>query len=212
MPWLCYRAIACQLANPQFGSVPGHLGMTPAGPCEVPAVGTDSRKRVKVITFDDDSGTVGTIDRHSDDLVNRLASCLVAFSPTDDPVSIRRDSAVSVTQASRYRGLFCDCLRLPVRFLPVQTLIFEIRKEDRVAINAIGAAAVFVHPRAGIECGRDRVGYFSFRRTADDGDAAGFIRTALEPVQFAVRKMEFAETDTGGREQRAGDRRFPGTV
>ena len=198
MPWLCYRAIACQLANPQFGSVPGHLGMTPAGPCEVPAVGTDSRKRVKVITFDDDSGTVGTIDGHADDLVNRLASCLVAFSHTDDPVSIRRDSAVSVTQASRYRGLFCDCLRLLVRFLPVQTLIFEIRKEDRVAVNAVGAAAVFVHSCAGIECRRDRVRYFSVRRRADDGDAAGFIGTALEPVQFAVRKLEFAKANTGG--------------
>src|SRR5438128_5731142 len=114
MPRVCYRTIACQLTNPQFGSVPGHLRMTPARPREIPPIGTDSRKRVEVITIGDDSGSAGTVGRKTDDLVNRLESFLVPLAHTDDPVSIWRDSPVSVTQASWYGRLFCDCLRLPV--------------------------------------------------------------------------------------------------
>src|SRR2546427_10943082 len=106
--------------------------MTPARPREIPAIGTDSRKGVEVITMGDSFGAAGTVGWKADDLVDRLATRLVPLSHTDDPVSIRRDSTISVTQASRDGRLFCDCLRLPVRFLPVQPLIFEIRKEDRL--------------------------------------------------------------------------------
>ena len=119
------------------------------------------------------------------------------FSDADNPLSIRRHSAISVTQASRWRLLWCDCLWFSVAFLPVQTLVLEIRKEDRVAEHAIGAAAVFVRAGARIERRRDGVRNFSIGRTADNRDSAGFIRAALEPVQFATRKMEFAEPNAG---------------
>src|SRR5438034_1401379 len=108
MACVCNRTIARQLANPQFSSVPRHLRMLPASPGEMPAIGTDSRKRVEVIT-----------------------------------------------------------------------------------------AAVFVHAGARIDSRRDGIRHFSVGRTADNRDSAGFIWTALEPVQFATRKMEFAEPNAG---------------
>src|SRR5437773_2175968 len=117
MACVCNRTIARQLANPQFSSVPRHLRMLPASPGEMPAIGTDSRKRVEVITAGDDSDFAGIAGRNTDDLVRCLASLLVPFSDADNPLSIRRDSAISVTQAPRRHLLRCDCLWFSVAFM-----------------------------------------------------------------------------------------------
>src|SRR5207253_1846824 len=116
-----------------------------------------------------------------------------------------------IPQTAGSRRFRCDGLRRTIWILPVQPLVFKIGKENGVAVNEVGAAAILVRARPGVEAGRDRIGRRAILRATDDGHAAGFVRTAFEPVKVPIGKLQLTEADTRRRQQRARDRRFPGT-
>src|SRR5438105_309510 len=146
-----------EFANPQFRAIPWHLRMTPARPRKAFAVGTDSREGVKVVAFENDSRAAGTVGRHADDLIDRLAALFVAFPHTKYGLAIRCDAPVCITQACRLARLGCDDDRLRFRFLPIQTLIFEVREENSVLVNEICLASILVGAAARAESLRNPI-------------------------------------------------------
>src|SRR5262245_8204965 len=140
-----------QCADPQFGSIPRHLGMAPAGPREFATVPADSRKRIKVVPTQNDSWAARAVGGNCNDLVDRFTALLVPFTNANDGLSIRCDATICVTQARRRGRIRCDRQRHGACILPIQTLIFEIGKEDGAIVNEICAATILVDTTARIE-------------------------------------------------------------
>src|SRR5262245_44600681 len=105
----------------------------------------------------------------------------MTFADADDSASIRCRATVGVAHASRSRRSRRDRHGFATRTLPVKALIGEIGKEHGVAVNEICAAAVFMDSRSSVETlGSDIAGI------RNQHDAAGLIRTALQPIQISV--------------------------
>jgi hypothetical protein len=119
------------------------------------------------------------------------------FANAKDRRAVGRDPAVRIPQSARRRRLGCDRARSAAWILPIQTLVFEVRKENHVVVYEVRTPAVFVRARSRVEAGRDCIGRPAIRRATDNGDAARFVRTALQPVNHAIGKLKLAEAYAG---------------
>src|SRR4051812_44600650 len=114
----------------------------------------NSRRRVEVIAACDDARFVGTIRGKRHEFVDRFSGGLMAFPHADDGFSVRRHTAVGVTQTGWNFRLRSDGPGQREAVLSVEYLIDEVAEENAVAMREIGAAAVLMSTSPGIESRR----------------------------------------------------------
>ena len=87
-----------------------------------------------------------------------------------------------------------------------------MRKVDDGVGHGIGAAAVFVNARAGVERRRIHVGHTAVAALADDDIASRLRGASLDPVDVVAVEADLLEPDDAGDNDVAGERRFPGAI
>ena len=136
----------------QLGAVPGHPRQVPREPRQgrSPSAemrGDEKKSRPPTIV----RGSAEPSVRHGHQLVHDIGDRraeVVALAHADPPPAVRRDLTVCVPL--RRVGLRRDRLRCATRVLPVEPGVGQVREEHRAAVDRVGAAAVLVHPRAGV--------------------------------------------------------------
>src|SRR5688572_21121189 len=122
------------------------------------------------------------------------------FTDGNDRPAIRRYASIGIT---RSRG--CSCRRrywpsVGTRILSIETLVREVGEKNRVVMQEICAAAIFMHTCSSVKAG-NRIRGLAVEFCRDNNDAAFFLRTAFKPVHFAIGKFGLAEPDSSGRQK-----------
>ena len=146
------QAVRGEIGQPQLAAIPGHIGMIPAQPGQLPSVRAGARVRVEITARGDDLRlAAGGGDKHQ--LVVGAEVILVALADTDKIFRLAGgggdDAPVSVAQPpgkSRRRG---ERGQLAVR-QEIEALIAEIGKEEPALVDEIRAAAVLMHGGANV--------------------------------------------------------------
>ena len=211
------QAVAAQLGQPQLGPVPGHVRVVPFQPGQAAAVGADPGAGVEVAPggqHDRLATHPAAVGRQHDQLVVDLA-VVVVFANADQPPAVGGRAEVGVAVGGRGRRLGGDRDRPGrARVLAVQALVGVVAEEHGVAVDGVGAAAVLVHPGAGVESLGGQVGGLPVRSGLDPADdlAAAFQRAALDPVDGSCLDPDLVERHPAGGDQLGADRRAPGAV
>ena len=206
-----------ELANPQLGAVPRHVGVVPLQPAQVEAVGAHPRCRDEIRTGDDHDRLAAGLGLDGDQLIVDLTAC-VALADADDPPPIRGEGAVGVAIAHRFRRLGRERHRevepswLGVGINPVEALIGPVGEEERVVVQPPGAAAVLVHPGAGRELLAEHLDGIATQPVAHHRDPTGLLGARFGPPDVIVADPALAQADGAGDHQVGGDRRRPGPV
>jgi hypothetical protein len=87
--------------------------------------------------------------------------------------------------------------------LDIEALVGKIGEDNRAVRNRVVAAAVFVHPGAGIKADGSSIRHLSIRRTANNDLPPALLRSPLDPIDIvAVKpylfKPNFARCDDVG--------------
>ncbi len=200
-------AVGADFGRPQPGAVPGHVGMVPAEPGEVLAVGAEARRAEEIVAFGQHPARTLTVQAERHDAVHGLALAAMVLAHREDAAAAQVGLEIGIAQAAG-RGQRLRCL---ARSQPVQPLVGEIDRDDHAIAHQPGAAAILVHAGADIEARRGDVGA-TVRALRHQHGAAGFLRPRLGPVDHAAVERRLAEPDLRRRHQLRRDRRAPRSV
>ena len=114
------------------------------------SIRTETRRRVEVVSGGEYPASIVLLEIQPHQRIDRLAARYgVVLSDADHPAPAAIEDAVRIAQI-RVRG---DRPWLGPGILAIETLIREIREEDRTLRDLERASSVLVHPRSSIERG-----------------------------------------------------------
>ncbi len=206
---LAQAAIVANFGRRQRGAVPGHVGMIPAEPGELPAVWAEAGRAEEVVALGQDPAGILAIQADRDDAVDRLtAAAMILADRKDAPAGGVRLEIGIAQLAIAFRG---QRLRRRPAIDPMEALVGEVRRHDHAVRHQPGAAAIFVHARADVEACRRDVGT-AVGPLPDQYGPTTFLRPRLGPVDQAAVETGLAEPDLRRRHQLWRDRRSPCSV
>src|SRR5439155_12129462 len=112
-----------------------------------------------------------SVGGNRDDLVHRLAAARVVLAHAVDRPPVGGHLEVGVAKRARLRRLRCDRL-----LAAVDAPVLVVREEQRLAVRAVGAAAVLLDTRARAEARADRLGALAAVRARAHDDLAAALR------------------------------------
>ena len=171
-------------------------------PREATSIGRESRAADEIGARDEHLLVIAA-EGDRDDRVHRLAIAAVVLAHADEAPARGIELEVRVAQRARpgVRGDRLGRARGGVS-QPVQPAVAEVRVDDQVAGDEIGAAAVLVDARADVDPGRAEVCGRSVGVAPDEDLDAALGRPPLEPVDPVAVESRLAQAHDAGREQR----------
>ena len=196
--------------EPQLAAVPGHVGVVPGEPGQGAAIGAEPRAGIEVGARDQHPpGLRRALQGEAHDLVDRLGRALaMVLAHADEAIAAAVHDRVGVTPRAlrRERG------RFGAGGLSIEARVGEVAEHHEALGGDEGAAAVFVHPAAGVEGGGGEVGESAVGRAPHDHRAAAFVGARFAPVDLAGGRRHLAEGDGPLHHRGGADGRFPGPV
>ncbi len=196
-----------QVGHPQFGSVPGHVGVIPGQPGE--PLSPDTRSGEEVVSARYDPWRQRAVEGEEHQLVDGFRLGPVVLPHRQNQVTVEGEVGVAV--AGRNGGLGSDRPRFGT-IQPVDPLVFETRRHDQPVADREVATAVLVSPGSGVESGRRNIPEGAVGGEPNDHAAALLRRPRLDPVHVVAVHSHLVEADTGVGEHGRRDRRLPGSV
>ncbi len=203
--------ILADLGEPELGPVPGHVRVVPAEPGELPAVRAEAGRAEEVVAGGQlAAGVALLVEPDRDDTVDRFARGSVVFAHGEDASTAGIELEIGVTQPlvrgrrQRYRRARCR--------QAMEALVGEVDRDDHAVPDRIGAAAIFVDPRADVEGRRRQVGGRPVQGPSHQHGAAAFLRPDLEPPGDLAVEHWLRQSDLGGGDQTGRDRRSPTAI
>src|SRR5688500_2906626 len=123
--------------------------MAPGEPRQAPAVWTESRCRIEVVSRCDDFLRGAVVERNADEGIDRFTGRPVIFADGDQPATGRIDDEISVETPAIARDRYRWHVRATTSGCgdPVDTLIAEVREKHDPVRHHVWRTAVLVHAR-----------------------------------------------------------------
>ena len=198
-------AVGIELGQPQVAALPRHARMVPAQPGEPAAVGRQARAGEEVVAAGQHRLLAGA-QGDGDDRVDRLARGRVVLAHGDQPVARRVEHRVGVAEGAAAGD---GPRRLAAAHAPDPLVGVVAEEELAVGGDDEGAAAVLVHPVAGVEGRRVDVGAASVGGALDDDVATVLGRPAFAGEDGVAGDRDLAEAHGGGGQRLGAERRPP---
>ena len=195
--------------DPQAGRVPGHVGVVPLEPGEPRPVRGDARRRDEVGPRDEDARVAVAVERHVDDLVDRLALAAVILADRDEAAARGVEPEIGVAPRAGRRDR--DGGRDP-GVEPVEPAVGAVGEGHDAAGDGIRAAAVLVDPGPDRDRRVGQVRDRAVRGRPDQDPPAGLGRAALEPVDVVPVEPWLGKGDQVADEVVHPDRAAPRSV
>src|SRR5579884_1857365 len=169
--------------------------MIPRQPGQAGTIGTQTRRRVKVVTGYQCVHIFTTIQRYANERIYCLSLLVgMVFANTYQASTFPIDGAIGITALPR----FSNWRRLFSRTNAIKTLIGKIREVDSAFMHHITATAVFMYQCAGIKRLRNNIANRAIVPAAFDYSMApAFCWSSLYPVNIAMIKRHFHQTNCG---------------
>src|SRR4030095_14326746 len=195
-----YRSVFIQFADPKLRTIPRHIGVTPGQPGQSGAVRTKPRRGVKIISRDQSLSGVFCPEVDAHESINGFPVTRMVLAHAEKKISPAVDLSVGVAHVRSGS----ERPRLRARSLDIEALVGKIREDNRAVRNRVVAAAVFVHPGAGIKADGSSIRHLSIRRTVHNNLSPALLRSPLDPIDIAavepyLFKPNFACRNNGGR-------------
>ncbi len=200
------RTVGGDFCAPQFGAVPGHVGVIPGEPRERARIGAQHGRREEVVAAGERvSRAAREVDAH--EAVDGFGAARAVIFHDRDEAPVRGvDDRVGIADVGGLGQRF----GLTARLEPVEALVGEVAEEGAArVIDREGAPAVFMGERAHVVGGRDEVFDTAVGVVFDEDVAALFLRAALGPEDRRPADRGLAEPDRCADDQLRGDRGFP---
>ena len=127
--------------------------MAPFEPSELAAVGTETRRRIKIASRLEHPWRVRSVERNFDKRVDRLGSGGgVVLADPNHPPAPRVHHAVGIAQSSRPSRVRGDCNGRPSRLLAIKALVRVVAKINDTVADEVRPAAIFMDPGPHVEC------------------------------------------------------------
>ena len=190
--------------------------MTPGKPGQAVSVGAETRRRIEVVSRDENPrrSSPGKVD--SDEGRDRLACAGMILPDTDHARAAAVDNSIRVAQ--RVRGA-CGNGRnrawRPACLLAIEPLIAIVGKVDHPVADGERAASIFVRARANAESAGVFRGYafpLPVRAGAVDESPSLHLRLGLAPVDRLAVERDLLETDRVGDNEVGSDGGCPEAI
>ena len=186
------------IRDPQFASIPRHVGMVPREPRELRAVRTQPRRGIEVITGN--QNLLRTVcQRHRGDSVDRVTvvgrqgSFAVILAHTNQAPAIAGvrlvHNAIGIAQRASRR----DRLRCTSGRRAVESLIGVVREDECAVLDDHGPATILVNPSTSVERRGVDVHIATVRSVLDDDVATALRRAALQPIEVRTIQQGTAQ-------------------